>query len=100
MKYCINQIYSPEFNLKQHTPKDVLISHQQQNQERGIEQKKAAIKKREKKLRQRIAHNQSMVNVANLAKKNIAEGKVVKVSENFQFSDHHTNSKAISEVGI
>lgn len=79
MKFCLNQIYNPEFNLKPHTPKDVLISHQQQNQERGIEQKKAAIKKKARGLRQRIAYNQSMIDVANLAKKNIAEGKVIKV---------------------
>lgn len=50
MKFAINQIYGPNFDLKVNTPKDVLVSHQQQDQRSGIEQKKATIKKENEQL--------------------------------------------------
>lgn len=79
MKYAINQIYGPEFNRKRTTSKDVLILHQQRDQETGIEQKKAAIRRRKRETAHRIEHNQKMAEIVNLARKNVAEGKVIKV---------------------
>lgn len=79
MKFAINQIYGPNFDLKVNTPKDVLVSHQQQDQRSGIEQKKATIKKRKRATMQRIQKNITMAGIINMAKKNITEGKIIKV---------------------
>jgi hypothetical protein len=79
MKYCINQIYEPSFSRKNIPLRSVSILHQQQDQHSGVEQQKAAIKKRKRKQLQRIAHNQSMTEIINIAQKNLAEGRVIKV---------------------
>lgn len=79
MRFAINQIYGPDFNRKQHTPKDVSVTHQQQDQERGIEQRKAAIRKRRRDLIRRIERNKTMAEIINTARQNIAKGNIVKV---------------------
>jgi len=79
MKFAINQVYDPNFNLKVNTPKNVLVYYQQQDQRSGIEQKKAAIKKRRRATMQRMEKSKTMANIINLARENLAEGKIIKV---------------------
>lgn len=79
MKFAINQIYDPDFNLKHHTPRNIAILHQQQDQESGIEQHRAAIRKRRRDLASRIAHNVKMAGIINTARKNLIQGNIIKV---------------------
>jgi len=79
MKFAINQIYDPDFNQKLYIPRDVLVIHQQQDQESGIEQQKAEIKRRKKDLASRVAYNVKMAGIINIARKNLIQGNVIRV---------------------
>lgn len=68
LTYQIKDIYNEQLVKKDAVSSNVLVTHQQKNQRLGIETR-----------RSRVRRTRHMTEIMNLARKNLAAGKVIKV---------------------
>ena len=71
LTFKIKDIYDRNFNRKlpATSSMDVLVLHQQKDQRTGCEKRRSIIRK-----------NRRMVEIINIARKNLATGKIIKVN--------------------
>ena len=69
LTYQLRDIYNKNFERKTTKLPNILVLHQQKNQRTGQEARRSRVRK-----------NRRMAEIINLAKKNLAAGKIIKVN--------------------